>query len=228
MNNVVTVFVAHPDDEVLGMGGTIAKHRKNRDLVHIVILAEGVTSRNNCNKSESEKKLIDLSIAAQKAHKILNSTSLELCSFPDNRMDSVDRLDVVKVVEKYLGQHNPNIVYTHHAGDLNIDHRRVHEAVVTACRPIPDNSIKRLLFFEVPSSTEYQTSLSTLYFMPNWFVNISKTFKTKMQALKEYESEMRSFPHARSYEVIESLAKWRGASVGEEVAEAFMLGRNLE
>jgi N-acetylglucosamine malate deacetylase 1 len=224
----VLVVAAHPDDEVLGCGGTIAKHAREGDRVHVLILAEGATSRDP--KRDREQRKSELSALARAAHQasaILGATSLKLHNFPDNRMDSCDLLDIIKVIEGAISQYKPSIIYTHHIGDLNIDHRRTCEAVVTATRPLPDSRIKTLLFFEVPSSTEWQTPHSAPAFSPNWFVDISDTLGAKLKALETYQSEMRPYPHPRSCVAIEHLARWRGATVGVEAAEAFILGRNL-
>lgn len=226
---MVTLFIAaHPDDEVLGCGGTIVKHVQNGDEVHVVILAEGVTSRDKVRERESRAgELSQLAQAAHEAGRILGVQSVELHDFPDNRMDSVDLLDVVKVVETAIDRYKPDMVYTHHAGDVNIDHRIVHQAVVAACRPLPGQCVKTLLFFEVPSSSEWQTPSSAPAFFPNYFVDISDCLNKKLQALEAYRSEMRPWPHPRSLEAVEHLAHWRGATVGVEAAEGFVLGRKL-
>lgn len=228
MNNKVLVFAAHPDDEVLGCGATIAKHVKQGDEVHVVIMAEGATSRDKKrDRGQRSSELSELAEAAHKAKKILGYSSLDLYDFPDNRMDSVDLLDVVKVIEKHIDSVQPAIVYTHHVGDVNVDHKCIHEAVVTACRPLPEHPVKTLLFFEIASSTEWQTPGSASHFAPNWFRDVSDTLAVKMEALNEYSIEMRQWPHPRSLSAVESLAKWRGASISSEAAEAFVLGRNI-
>jgi len=224
----VLVVSAHPDDEVLGCGGAIAKHITQGDQVHILILAEGATSRNlERDRQLFHEELSALETAAHQASKILGVNSLSLHDFPDNRMDSCDLLDIVKTIEQSIGQYQPQIVYTHHAGDVNIDHQLIHQATVTACRPVPNQPVQSLLFFEIPSSTEWQTSGSALPFIPNWFVDISETLECKLKALEVYESEMRPYPHPRSLESVEYLARWRGATIGVKAAEAFMLGRHL-
>tara|TARA_Y100001970_G_scaffold292364_1_gene433399 strand:- start:3603 stop:4301 length:699 start_codon:yes stop_codon:yes gene_type:complete len=226
--NYVLVVAAHPDDEVLGCGGTISRHIQNGDSVHVLILAEGITSRSKLNiNGRLKKELLSLSESAHRANKILGTTSISINHFPDNRMDSIDLLDVVKKVEEYIIKIEPNIVYTHHAGDVNIDHRITHDAVITACRPQPNHCVKKLLFFETASSTEWNPFGSGTTFHANWFVDISMTISKKIKALEAYSSEMREWPHARSIKNIEYLAHWRGASVGMEAAEAFILGRNI-
>lgn len=228
MNKNVLVIAAHPDDEVLGCGGSIARHVNNGEQVFVLILAEGITSRDD--KRDKEKREGELSVLAKTAHEanvFLGVKSITLHDFPDNRMDSLDLLDIVKLIEKAIKKYQPHIVYTHHASDVNIDHQIVHKAVVTACRPFPGQSVRRLLFFEVPSSTEWQISTSASAFLPNWYVDISSTLDQKLRALGIYGSEMRSWPHSRSLEAVEHLARWRGANVGVQAAEAFMLGRNI-
>jgi LmbE family N-acetylglucosaminyl deacetylase len=224
----VLIIAAHPDDEVLGCGGTIAKHVQNGDSVHVVILAEGVTSRDKVRQRENRAgELSQLEQAAHEAGWILGVRSVELYDFPDNRMDAVDLLDVVKVIETIIDKYKPDMVYAHHAGDVNVDHRIVHQAVVTACRPLPGQCVKTLLFFEIPSSSEWQTPGSAPAFLPNYFVDISGCLDRKLRALKAYEGEMRSWPHPRSIEAVEHLARWRGNSVGVQAAEGFVLGRKL-
>ncbi|HEY6895651.1 MAG TPA: PIG-L family deacetylase, partial [Rhodocyclaceae bacterium] len=159
---------------------------------------------------------------------LLGVQRLQLLDFPDNRMDGVELLDVVKAVEAEVAAWQPDVVYTHHAGDVNIDHRVLNDAVVAACRPQPGHGVRTLLFFEIASSTEWRPAASGPAFTPDWFVNIEAYWPTKQAALAAYASEMRPFPHARSIEAVEHLAAWRGASVGCAKAEAFMLGRRIE
>lgn len=229
MAKVVLVVAAHPDDEVLGCGATMAKHVADGDEVHVVILAEGLTSREQKRNitDEQQLKLQELHKTARQANAALGVFSLNLHSLPDNRMDSLELLDVVKIIESYISQYRPDTVYTHHLGDVNIDHKITHQAVVTACRPFPGQPVKTLLFFEVASSTEWQVAKGDCPFVPNWFVDVSNTIELKKQALSFYSGEMREYPHPRSIIAVEHLARWRGASVGVEAAEAFILGRSL-
>jgi LmbE family N-acetylglucosaminyl deacetylase len=222
----VLVIAAHPDDEVLGCGGTISRHSLNGDEVHVMILAEGLTSRGD-SVCSSKENLSALASAAHEANKILGVASLSMYGLPDNRLDSLDRLDVIKLIEHKIFECKPECIYTHHAGDVNIDHRVIHEAVNTACRPLPGHSVKQLLYFEIPSSTEWQIPGSAPAFTPTWFVDISENLEVKMRALHAYEMEMRSWPHPRSCKAVEHLARWRGATIGVEAAECFVLGRML-
>ena len=235
MNESVLVIAAHPDDEVLGCGGTIARHASEGDEVHILIMAEGVTSRDKAR--DAQGRCSDLSALAKTAQRVgayLGASSVELLSFPDNRMDTLAILDIIKEVESRLEKIEPSIVYTHHAGDLNIDHQITHRAVITACRPYPGQTVRTLLFFEVPSSTDWQIACPENAFTSNWFVDISGSdgsvsfLDRKLQALEMYQEEMRAFPHARSVEAVKSLAQCRGAGVGLGAAEGFVLGRKLK
>ena len=224
----VLVVAAHPDDEVLGCGGTIAHHADAGDQVQVLIVAEGATSRQQQrDRFQAGDELSALAQAAQTAGSILGATGVELLDLPDNRLDSLDRLDLIKHIEKRIERHQPRVVYLHHAGDVNVDHRRLHEAVVTACRPTPGQPVRRLLSYEVASSSEWQPPGSAPAFQPNWFVDISSQWPRKREALRGYASEMRPWPHARSLEALEHLARWRGAQVGVEAAEAFCLLRQL-
>ena len=224
----ILVVAAHPDDEVLGCGGAIAKHSQQGDIVNILILAEGATSRaTSRNPEQWQFELSALAIAAKETSRFLGAKAVDLHNFPDNRMDSCDLLDIVKVIEAAIQKFQPTVVYTHHSGDVNIDLRRIHDAVIAACRPQPHHPVKTLLFFEVPSSTEWQPPGSAPAFAPNWFVDISTTLADKVDALTVYESELRSWPHPRSIEAVKHLAHWRGATIGVSAAEAFIVGRAI-
>lgn len=228
MNKKILVVAAHPDDEILGCGATMAKHIKNGDEVSVLILAEGITSRESKHsRSASKNELEALKNASINANKILGVHLLKHHDYPDNRMDTSALLDVIKTIESHIDKTKPEIIYTHFAGDLNIDHRIVNQAVVTACRPMPSQIVKTLLFFEVPSSTEWQINGFHQGFSPNWLVDVSDTIHLKMDALAAYKSELRPWPHARSLKAVEHLARWRGANIGVEAAEAFSLGRNI-
>jgi LmbE family N-acetylglucosaminyl deacetylase len=228
MSRSVAIVAAHPDDEVLGCGGTAAFHCLAGDVVSVLILAEGVTSRGQQRARSSRNNELDaLAQAAYSANAALGVSRVTLHDFPDNRMDSVDLLDIVKVVEAFLEACSPSTVYTHSSNDLNVDHRATHEAVLTACRPLPSCPVKSLLFFEVPSSTEWRSGGDGRCFSPSWYVDISATLQRKLDALNAYGMEMRPFPHPRSLQAVEALARWRGSSIGVSAAEAFVVGRHV-
>lgn len=225
----VLVIAAHPDDEVLGCGGTVAHHCKIGDEVNVLIVAEGLTSRmpvRDVDAAGSDlRELMDRTLAANAALGVL-PTNVHMLGLPDNRLDELARLDVIKAIEEKVQSFRPHTVYTHHGGDLNVDHRRVYEAVVTACRPLPGSSVKRILCFETVSSTEWAPYAGG-QFTPNFFKDIELTWPHKESALNAYESEMRLWPHSRSIPAVQSLAMWRGCTVGLKSAEAFTIVREI-
>ena len=223
----VLVVVAHPDDEVLGCGGAMARHAAQGDRVHVFILGEGAMARHALPTGKGRREIERLRHAAQRAARILGVHKLALEPFPDNRFDTVPLLELVKMVERVKARIRPETVYTHHGGDLNVDHRRVHEAVLAACRPQPGESVKRVFAFEVLSSTEWGGTVGAGAFQPNWFVDISKTLQKKLAACRAYKTEFRRWPHPRSLEGVKVLAQQRGMSVGLRAAEAFMTIRHV-
>jgi LmbE family N-acetylglucosaminyl deacetylase len=223
MCKVALIVAAHPDDEVLGCGGTIAKLCARGTRVHVAFLADGVASRGTSAPDAGE--LSGRREAANKACAILGAEAPTFGDLPDNRLDTIALLDIVKSVESLIATHKPELILTHHIGDVNVDHKRVHEAVVTACRPQAGHSVKTILCFEVVSSTEWQLPGSAPAFLPNWFEDISEVLDRKCQALQAYAHELRAWPHPRSEEGIRHLAHWRGATVGVDAAEGFVLGR---
>ena len=231
----VLVIAAHPDDEVLGCGGTLAKMAEEGAEIYLAFLADGVGARGAApapaprdTATLSHTELTQRRQAAEAAARILGAASVHFDDLPDNRLDSIPLLDIVQRVEALIDRHRPATVFTHHAGDLNLDHRLVHQAVMTACRPQRGHPVRTLLCFEVSSSTEWQPPGSGVPFAPNWFVDIGATLAHKLAALDAYAAELRDWPHPRSRQGVEHLARWRGATVGCEAAEAFMLARCLQ
>ena len=221
MSKNVLVVAAHADDEVLGCGGTIAKHSSSGDKVYVVFMTNGVSSRNaTINEIKHRKK------ASEEAAKILGVSLIHQLDFPDNKMDSVALLDIVQSIEGLISKIKPEVIFTHHIGDLNIDHQVTHKAVMTACRPQPDFCVKEIYSFEIPSSTEWQTP-GYLSFIPNVFIDISEQSKLKQNALEAYNQEMHHSPHSRSIKNVMRLSKLRGNSVGLKYSEAFVLIRLL-
>jgi LmbE family N-acetylglucosaminyl deacetylase len=222
----VLVVAAHPDDEVLGCGGVIARHGRAGDRVDILILAEGATSRDRARNPKARGEEIErLRQAARKAAKALGASAPRFGGLPDNRMDSLDLIDVIKLVEGVIAASRPDTVYVHHADDLNIDHRIAHQAVLTACRPLPGASVRSIYAFETPSSTEWAGPSAA--FRPNRHVAIGEVWAAKAAALEAYAGEIRPYPHARSIEGIKALAQWRGVAAGVPMAEAFEIVRQV-
>lgn len=221
--NRILVVAAHPDDETLGAGGTIAKHIASGDSVSVLILGEGVASRKE-QREDYAKERDSLRADAKRALAKLGVKDVTFLDFPDNSFDTVPLLKIIKAVENIVSEKKPELVYTHHRGDLNIDHRRTFEAVLTACRPL-GSSVRKIMCFEVLSSTEWNVGSS---FIPNALVDITDVFEKKIAALREYQSEMRQYPHPRSLEGAEILAKTRGLVIGRKAAEAFEIVREIE
>lgn len=222
--HTVLVVVAHTDDESLGLGGTIAKHFENGDIVFGISMTDGVGARGGTN--EEEIKIREQ--ASINAGKILGLTWIEGGSFPDNAMDTVPLIAVTNVIEKAKSLIEPTIVYTHSSADLNVDHRIVSQATLTAFRPRPNEIWEEIRTFEIASSTDYGHKSITNLFYPNLFVDITHTWDKKLAALNEYKMEMRDGPHTRSIEGLANLAKYRGNQVGLCYAEAFEIIRRIE
>lgn len=210
MNKKVSVIVSHGDDEVLGCGGTIARHVAEGDDVRLIIMV---------NHGMRAKDQIDM---AHNAAKILGIKSVDSIGLCDQMMDDYPFTKIVGLLEGIIG--TPEIIYTHHLGDLNMDHRITAQAVLTAARPLPGSTVKEIYGMEVLSSTEWAASEP---FIPQHFVDIGKYADVKLQALRCYDSEMRDPPHARSYVAVEAREQLRGASVGVCFAEAFTVLRQI-
>lgn len=217
----VLVIAAHPDDEVLGCGATMARHSGAGDAVHVLILGEGGTARRQ-DRTEpgAAQDVAELRHAAEQAGREVGAAEVTVEDLPDNRFDSVDLLEVAKLVERAVARIMPDIVYTHHAWDLNEDHRVTNHAVRIACRPLEGSSVRSVYTFETLSGTEWGEG-QALTFSPQHFVDVTDFVDTKLRALAHYKTEMRSFPHPRSPEAVRALAQIRGATVGVAAAEAF-------
>ena len=219
------VVAAHPDDEVLGCGGTMARHALAGHAVHVLFLTDGVSSRGA--REDMTEEIERRAAAAARAAEILGAHPPRLLGLPDNRLDEMPLLELVKRVEEAVSELEPTYVYTHHGGDLNVDHRLAHQAVMTACRPRPENTVRAIYSFEVVSSTEWATPAIGPAFRPNRFADIGRHLEQKIQALEAYSDEIRDFPHARSKDAVLALARLRGASVGLYAAESFIVEREI-
>ena len=223
----VLAVVAHADDEVLGCGGTLAVHSSKGHDVRVLVIADGVSSRSTGNHDLDQESINERQQHARTAASILGISDVVFCGYPDNQLDTVPMLEIVKTIESFLNVFPANTVYTHHSGDLNVDHRITSQAVITATRPVPNSSVKSLFSFEVPSSTEWQFAKVAESFNPNYYVDISETLHRKISALSAYKYEVKGPPHPRSSDVCDHLARWRGSNVGLVAAEAFTLLRGV-
>jgi len=217
----VLVVAAHPDDELLGVGATIARHVDAGDTVTAVVVSEGATTRYG---AAGERTLVD---AGRAAAAVLGVADLRFLGLPDQHLDARPILEVIQAVEGVTRDVRPEIVYTHHWGDVNRDHRVVSEAVLVACRPVGPDAPRRLLCFETPSSTEWSAPDPASAFVPNWFVDATATIEKKLAAMACYPTELRPPPHPRSLESLRSRAQYWGQIAGRSYAEAFVLVREI-
>tara|TARA_A100001015_G_scaffold313508_1_gene420887 strand:- start:2080 stop:2751 length:672 start_codon:yes stop_codon:yes gene_type:complete len=217
----ILVVAAHPDDEALGCAGTLAKNAAENNEVNICFLADGETSREGASRRDVDKRRAKSLDAA----KIIGANDVCFFNYPDNKLDTISLLDLAYTVEKVVDKYSPDTIFTHSYKDLNVDHELTFRAVMTAARPLPTSKILDIYSFEVLSSTDWFKLDER--FSPSVFVDITNYFELKIEALSCYEKEMRDFPHARSNENVEYLARVRGASIGCEYAEAFELIRSI-
>lgn len=223
----VLVVAAHPDDEILGCGGTAARLVQEGRAVYFAVLGEGITSRHENREAADPGRSSLLHRHAQAAAAVIGVKEIFLYRLPDNRLDTVPLLQVVKMVEELIAKLRPEVVYTHHPGDLNVDHGIIHRAVLTATRPVPGQPVREVYAFEVPSSTEWAFGGLQPAFRPNVFVDVTATLDAKLAAMACYETEIREFPHPRSTEALRALATRWGSVVGCQAAEAFELVRSV-
>ena len=220
MEKILTIC-AHPDDEILGCGGTIARLIKEGCQAYTLILGQGITSREYWTTEEFE----NIHSQATEANRIIGvELPIFIDDFPDNKFDSVPLLEIIKAIEKVIDAIKPDTIFTHFRNDLNIDHRITCQAVITATRPMKDCSVRKIYSFEIPSSTEWNFPVS---FSPNVFFNVKETLHFKIQAMQIYSGELRQYPHPRSQSGINQLASIRGMQSGFSLAEAFEVVRIL-
>jgi N-acetylglucosamine malate deacetylase 1 len=219
----ILTVAAHPDDETLGAGATMARLAAASHEVHVCILTEGVTARHG--HVDLQQK------CAMRACEILGVSDVMFCGLPDQRLDALPLLDVITPIEKYVSQIQPDLVFTHFSQDANQDHRIAFQATLVATRPMPDTSVATVLCYETASSTEWAPPFPGSVFSPNLFVDISSTLPVKLDAMRAYEQtfsgEMHPFPHPRSYQALEAYSRRHGAAAGVGAAEAFMLVRHV-
>lgn len=223
----VLVLAAHPDDEVLGCGGTISRLSSEGHAVYIAILGEGITARYDQREAADADLLKVHRARACRAGEVLGAQEVFLFDLPDNRFDTVPLLEVVKHIEGLIERLQPEVVYTQHGGDLNVDHVITYRATLTATRPMAGGCVKAVYAYEVGSSTEWAFQRFGPVFHPNLFVDVGATLDKKLAAMAVYESEARGFPHPRSPEALAANARRWGSVAGLPAAEAFEIVREI-
>jgi LmbE family N-acetylglucosaminyl deacetylase len=216
----VLVVAAHPDDELLGAGGTVASHAANGDHVKLAVMCEGCSLRYNPEWDAQVRR------QASEAARILGVTDLVMGDLPDQRLETIPLQEVGKKVEQLIADSQPEVIYTHFAGDINRDHQVLAEAVLVAARPYSAPSVKEILMFETPSSTEWSSPSLTTPFQANVYVDIEKFLQKKIEAFRCYTAEVRPFPHPRSPEALTDRARYWGSLINRKAAEAFVLVRS--
>lgn len=224
----ILAVVAHPDDEIIGVGGTLCRHVDEGDNVKVVILGDGKSSRRDKYAKLDENEIEKSNIETREALLKLGIEDFHKEFLPDNRFDSMEILDLTKLVSKHIKEFKPETIYTHHFGDLNIDHQMCSEAVVIACRPTENETVKQVFMFETLSSTEMAGYRATNVFLPNYFVDIQKQLDRKIDSMSHYKSELKSYPHPRSLESIKINAQLWGTKVNMLAVEPFYLFRELK
>jgi LmbE family N-acetylglucosaminyl deacetylase len=217
----VLVLAAHPDDELLGVGATVARHAAAGDSVTAVIVSEGASAR------YAEGADRTLREHGQAAAKLLGVKDVRFLGLRDQHLDAGPVIDVIQPIERVMDEVRPEVVYTHHWGDLNRDHRVVSEAAMVACRPVGDHYPRKVLMFETPSATEWSWPEPSLQFVPTLFVDVTATLETKLRAMACYQTEVRPAPHPRSLEALRARAQYWGQIVHVSYAEAFVVAREV-
>jgi LmbE family N-acetylglucosaminyl deacetylase len=218
----VLVIAPHPDDEVLGCGGTMIKHVSEGDEVYLCVVTKAYPPE------WPEDEIRERRDEVLKVNNILGTKKTYFLDLPTVKLDTIPQKELNEAIAKVINKLQPEIVYIPHGGDVNSDHRLVFEAAMVAIRPRPALAIRKVLCYETLSETEWAAPLAENAFMPNLYVDISGVLATKLKAMSEYKSELKEFPHPRSLEAISALAKIRGATIGVEAAEAFMLIREIQ
>lgn len=227
MKNKYLIIVAHPDDDILGCGGTLSKLAK-KNSIKIIFLGEGSSCRFNFQSTKQniiKKAILTREKSAKKALRYLGIKNYEFYNLPCGRLDTIPILEINKIIENEIKKFVPDIIFTHSENDCNNDHRIVFRSTMMATRPLGKNIVKKLFSFEILSSSEWNY---TSEFGPNYFEILSEqNVKAKWGALSYYKSEIQKFPHPRSKEGVYNLAKLRGSQAGEKYAEAFKLIREF-
>lgn len=221
---IILLIVAHTDDESFGCGAFIKRLSTQNNKVFAMSFTNGIGSRENIKT----KDILERKKSANRASKILNFEWIDNYDYPDNQLDQVPLLKIIKHIEKNKKKYKPDIVLTHNFSDLNIDHRIIAEATLTAFRPEPKDKATEIITFEIPSSTDFRQLKNKANFIPNYFVSSDRFLKFKIKAIKTYKNEIKRPPHSRSLGGVKNLSKIRGNQSGLKNAEAFEIIRKIQ
>jgi N-acetylglucosamine malate deacetylase 1 len=220
----VLTLAAHPDDETLGAGGTTARLTRDGHEVWVCILTDGVTARHTHVEQQQQ--------CAMRASEVMGVAHVSFCGFADEHLDAMPLIDVLTPIEKCIAEFEPHLVLTHFGQDVNQDHRVAFAATMVATRPVAASSVRRVMCYETPSSTEWAPPFAGSVFSPNVFVDITSTLSVKLEAMRQYSmtfsGEVPPFPHPRSYQALDAIARRHGSAAGLAAAEPFMLVRAVE
>lgn len=220
----ILVIAAHPDDEVYGMGGTIAKFSKLGHEIYTLIITEGCSSQ-----YKEKKEIINIKKEeALRANQFLGVKKVLFGDLPDMMLDTIPHVIINKVIEDAIEEIRPEIVFTHHYGDVNKDHQLVYQSTMVAVRSTSIQCVKKVISYQVPSSTEWSEQILINQFAPNIYVQIAEYIEQKENAIKIYNTELREYPHPRSLQYIEIWDTSIGLKVGIKRAEAFHLVKSIE
>lgn len=224
MKNVknILIIAPHPDDEVLGCGGVMTKYASAGKKVYVLIMSRGAAHLYGEDKIENVRR------EAKEAQKIIGVTDTRFLDFPAPELDLISLSEIARAIEKILKEWQIDVLFLPHKGDIHNDHGVVFKAAMVAARPINDCTVKEIYCFETLSETEWAHPFSNDVFIPNFFVDITEFFQTKIKAMKCFKSQLREYPSSRSLEALEALSKFRGSTVGFHHAEAFMTIRIIE
>jgi len=224
----VLIISAHPDDDILGCGGYLSKHRNSNVQIKVIFIAEGTSCRFENNELKDPhviSAIQDRNNCGMKALSYLGVENYQFYNLPCGRLDTIPIIEINKIIENEIKLFKPDTIFTHSDCDVNNDHRTINRSTMMATRPVPNSTIKSIFAYEVPSSTEWSFDVA---FTPNWFVPFSRqNLDEKVNALLYYESEVKPYPFPRSDVGLITNARYRGKQIGVEYAEAFKLIRGV-
>jgi N-acetylglucosamine malate deacetylase 1 len=222
MNHNILVIAPHPDDEILGCGGTIKRFSSKGDKIYILIATRGKP------EMYSEERIIKVREEAIQAHKILGVTETRFLNFPAPDLDLISLAEISEAISSVITEFEIDTLFLPHRGDIHNDHKAVFDAGLVASRPVNNYMVTRVYSYETLSETEWAAPFCSETFIPTYFINISDFFSYKLEAMQCYKSQLREFPNPRSVKSIEALANLRGGTIGVYYAEAFFAIRVIE